>query len=183
MPDEKLSHKFIQIMGYVVLTVLLTVFSVWLEHHWSWVEQKYFPFVDKIQQTQPRGSNEMSPAKNHPTTQNSVQTPYQLNADGTVTQSKTGLIWQGQENETKRPWPAALDYCESLQLAGHSDWRLPTKVELNSLVDFTQNHAEYYWSSSLYESFAEYAWLISFPNGREAKHYKTIPHYVRCVRR
>ena len=31
----------------------------------------------------------------------------------------------------------ALAYCESLTLAGHADWRLPSAKELQSIVDYT----------------------------------------------
>ncbi len=33
-------------------------------------------------------------------------------------------------------WEEALAYCEGLTLGDHSDWRLPTIKELNSIVDY-----------------------------------------------
>ncbi len=50
---------------------------------------------------------------------------FEENNDGTVTDHNTGLTWQQQEDTTGRDWEAALSYCESLGLAGYSDWRLP----------------------------------------------------------
>ncbi len=67
--------------------------------------------------------------------------------DGTVTDTCTGLMWQrdtadydeddivNQENEDTTTWASALLYCESLNLAGRRDWRLPNVNELFSLVD------------------------------------------------
>jgi hypothetical protein len=49
-----------------------------------------------------------------------------------VTDETTGLMWQKGEGG-KRNWNAAVQYATSLSLAGHSDWRLPSKVELLSL--------------------------------------------------
>ena len=36
-------------------------------------------------------------------------------------------------------WPAALEYAEGLDLAGHSDWRLPNAKELQSIIDYTRS--------------------------------------------
>jgi hypothetical protein len=43
--------------------------------------------------------------------------------------------------ETTRSNDDALAYCESLTLAGHDDWRLPTRVELASIVDVANSPA------------------------------------------
>ena len=36
-------------------------------------------------------------------------------------------------------WSHATQYCESLSLGGHSDWRLPTKPELKTVVHLDQS--------------------------------------------
>jgi hypothetical protein len=62
---------------------------------------------------------------------------YTDNGDGTVTDNHTGLTWQQVPPEAFYAWPEAIAYAESLSLAGHDDWRLPTMKELLSLADFT----------------------------------------------
>lgn len=64
------------------------------------------------------------------------------NGDGTVTDSKTGLMWQKQDSyhDLKKAvsWYDALDYSERKngeKYAGHSDWRLPTLTELHEIWD------------------------------------------------
>ena len=53
----------------------------------------------------------------------------------TVTDQRTGLEWQKQDDGITRTWQAALDYCNGLSLAGHTDWRLPNIKELESITD------------------------------------------------
>ena len=64
------------------------------------------------------------------------------NGDGTVTDSATGLMWQKGYAKGLN-WEDALRYAENLELAGHSDWRLPDIKELQSIVDYTN----YNWDS------------------------------------
>ena len=60
------------------------------------------------------------------------------NGDGTVSDRVTDLTWQKEvDDDARRVWKVALHYCESLTLAGKSDWRLPNFIELISLVDYT----------------------------------------------
>lgn len=63
------------------------------------------------------------------------------NGDGTVTDRATGLMWQKADDGRKRNWREALDYAESLSLAGHNDWRLPNAKELQSIVDYKRSPA------------------------------------------
>ena len=62
---------------------------------------------------------------------------YTDNGDGTVTDNNTGLIWQQVPPAAFYSWTDAQAYADSLDLAGESDWRLPTIKELLSLADFT----------------------------------------------
>jgi hypothetical protein len=49
--------------------------------------------------------------------------------------SETGLIWTVEDNGNDFGWNQANNYCESLTLGGHTDWRLPTIDELEALYD------------------------------------------------
>jgi PKD repeat protein len=60
------------------------------------------------------------------------------NGDGTVTDLATGLMWQQEDSAVGLDWQAALAYAENLDLAGHTDWRLPDAKELQSIVDYTR---------------------------------------------
>ena len=78
----------------------------------------------------------------------------------------------------KLNWQDAVDFCKELEFAGHADWRLPSRKELESLVTNTQlapalteNHpfliekSDYYWSSSTYADRTDRAWQIYTGNG------------------
>ena len=61
------------------------------------------------------------------------------NDDSTVTDLATDLMWQ-QDSDTMN-WEAALNYCETLNFAGCSDWRLPNIQELRTIVDYSKSPA------------------------------------------
>ena len=64
------------------------------------------------------------------------QPSYTDNGDGTVTDNVTGLMWQQDPGE-KMTWAEAVEMLDSFELAGYTDWRLPTIKELYSLIDFS----------------------------------------------
>ena len=49
----------------------------------------------------------------------------------------TNLIWQ-KDSKQVETWKDALAYCKNLEYAGYSDWRLPNKNELVTLVDYSK---------------------------------------------
>ena len=70
---------------------------------------------------------------------------YVDNGDGTVTDRNTGLVWQRSPDQNgdgtidsadKMTFQEAAARAQTLSLAGHGDWRLPTIKELYSLIDF-----------------------------------------------
>jgi len=63
------------------------------------------------------------------------------NADGTVTDLSTGLMWQQDDSVLGKDFQDALDYAENLSLAGHDDWRLPNAKELHSILDYSRSPA------------------------------------------
>ncbi len=52
----------------------------------------------------------------------------------TVTDTKTGLVWQRKRTDKSMTHKEAEDYCGTLTLAGADDWRLPTVAELRTLI-------------------------------------------------
>ncbi|MDM8516361.1 PEGA domain-containing protein [Desulfobacterales bacterium HSG16] len=55
--------------------------------------------------------------------------------DGTVVDTKTGLMWAAKDNGKNINWNDAKRYCESYSGGGYSDWRLPAIDELKGLYD------------------------------------------------
>ncbi|MBM2837512.1 MAG: hypothetical protein HW415_137 [Deltaproteobacteria bacterium] len=123
-----------------------------------------------------------------------VAEQYTDNGNGTVTANKTGLIWQKQDNNKTRDWSNAMSYCDGLILAGYSDWRLPSKDELETLVDrsksspsidttfFPNTISSVYWSSTTYAGLTTNAWYVNFDYGYTFYNNKTNTYYARCVR-
>ena len=66
------------------------------------------------------------------------QNDFHDNGDGAITDRATGLTWQTADSGKGLNWEQALAYAEKLNLAGHTDWRLPNAKELQSIVDYTR---------------------------------------------
>ena len=47
----------------------------------------------------------------------------------------TGLVWTSRDNGSDISWSKAVKYCQRLNLAGYSDWRLPSIDELQNIYD------------------------------------------------
>ena len=116
------------------------------------------------------------------------------NGDGTVTDASTGLMWQKAEPGSMY-WESAITYCESLSLAGYNDWRLPSRNELQSLVDYSKFDpainttffpntvfTSRYWSSTTVAADTTRAWRVYFGNGYVTNYNKLYDYYVRAVR-
>ena len=116
------------------------------------------------------------------------------NGDSTITDSRTGLMWQKQDDGTVRTWENAISYCEGLTLAAQSDWRLPNIKELKTIVDntkyspaidmtyFPNTQSSSYWSSSTDAGYTDNAWCVSFDSGNVGNDGKADTGYARCVR-
>ncbi|MBI4821120.1 MAG: DUF1566 domain-containing protein [Deltaproteobacteria bacterium] len=103
------------------------------------------------------------------------------------------LHWQRVQSSSSYTWTNAIAYCDSLVLGGYSDWRLPTVMELMSIMDygrtpkvnptlFPNTSATTTWTIAPYAQNPELAWLILFDSGLVGTGYKTSPRAVRCVR-
>jgi hypothetical protein len=96
------------------------------------------------------------------------------NANGTMTDNLTGLMWEKALSSTTRTWAQALSYAESLTLAGFDDWHLPNINQLESIMDpsksdwkawmegqgFVTVTAGTYWSGTTFAPSVTDAWFI-----------------------
>ncbi|HSW60906.1 MAG TPA: DUF1566 domain-containing protein, partial [bacterium] len=110
-----------------------------------------------------------------------------------VTDNVTGLIWQ-RAFSTSHTWQAAMDACDTLDFAGQTDWRLPNRKELVTLLDyykyapatdttaFPDTPAGNFWSSSISPDETTYAMRSDFMSGITSYHPKTSFYNSRCVR-
>ena len=79
------------------------------------------------------------------------------NGDGTVMDTKRGLMWQQSDNGKQVSFEAAREYCRTLRLGGYADWRLPRPdehdtavvLELSMSLHSQDVHSRFdlYWSS------------------------------------
>lgn len=88
---------------------------------------------------------------------NYIGTPFKYtdNNDGTISDENTGLLWEKAHHATRLSFYDAKATCESLELGGQTEWRLPTLKELFSLADFKGNqHAGRYYLDNDYFDLA-----------------------------
>jgi hypothetical protein len=55
--------------------------------------------------------------------------------NGTVLDTRTGLMWAAKDNESNITWAEAKSYCRNYRGGGYADWRMPTQDELAGLYD------------------------------------------------
>jgi len=137
-----------------------------------------------------------------------IDTRYQNNADGTITDLNNGLMWQqcnmGQSGadctlgaDSTYTWDAALQIVEQINtndgFASYTDWRLPNIKELFSLVEvacsspsinltFFPNSGLAYWSSTPANGTNGRSWILNFDEGNNSTTDRNLEHIVRLVR-
>ncbi len=127
------------------------------------------------------------------------------NGDGTITDVATALIWQKEDDNVVRDFSASNQYCQSLILAGNSNWRLPDVKEFTSIIRFSGNIQRNinriafpatsgsfaYWTSTTTSNSSSQAWEVYFSTdlvlstgsiGNVDQRSKTGQNFVRCVR-
>jgi predicted CoA-binding protein len=119
---------------------------------------------------------------------------YTDNGDQTITDNNTGLTWSKLNNGSPANLANASAVCASLNLGGHTGWRLPTEKELMSIVDysiqsvptinqtiFPTTVSDVYWSSTSAVGHDSSAWYVDFSEGIVAYTTTDNTFYVRCV--
>lgn len=117
---------------------------------------------------------------------------YTLSDDGqTIADSTTGLMW-AVETLPRMTQEKAFEAAKASTLSGHSDWRVPTVRELQSIVDHSRSNpacalvfrakSAGYWTSTDYAPDPANAWFVYFDYGDANADYKTDDFFVRLVR-
>ncbi len=125
---------------------------------------------------------------------------YELSGSGALaTDQTTGLSWQRVADQGPGEGGGFVSadagtHCEALALEGHDDFRLPTRIELVSLVNYTKMDAaldpdvfpgepsEAYWSASVVPGDAEQRFHVNFFFGYTSSNLTVYAQWVRCVR-
>jgi hypothetical protein len=110
--------------------------------------------------------------------------------------AKTGKLYSLDWSPTLEgtfKYEAAIEACKKLNLGGHTDWYLPERNELESLLDLTKYcpatsapHTKkdgWYWSATPYAPSSGYAWFVNFGNGYVSDDLRFSSGFVRACRR
>ncbi len=111
------------------------------------------------------------------------------NANGGLAGTKNAGRCQGSSCDTE----AYIQAVNDAGLCGHTDWRLPTKRELLSIVDnsqsepaidlrfFPQTMSSNYWTSSSYANQPKMAWQVYLKYGETSPDEKRFAKHIRLV--
>ena len=106
----------------------------------------------------------------------------------------TGLMWQRNVAANPTSFAGAKQECDRLALAGYDDWRLPSRIELVSIlhlgriqpaidpVVFPRTPNDWFWTSSVAASDANAAWYVYFYFGYPKTDLVSNQFSWRCVR-
>ena len=143
--------------------------------------------------------------------QKGIARSYTSNAEGTITDNVTGLVWEKltadatiHDFNNLYTWPQAFQKIADLNtanFAGHNDWRLPNINELQTLADYSRSNpaidplfffndpssfikSDFYWSSTTWAiAPLTRAFALNFSRGSaDAFNKEPILHFVRAVR-
>lgn len=125
--------------------------------------------------------------------------------NGTVTDHKTGLMWQqcamglsgtncGAGEAAKLSLEDTREAITFSATTNHSNWRLPTVKELNSIVDvrcyapsiqediFPNTPAHYFWTDIKFNDDTRKSWVVSFYFGEDGVAFESLGLHSRLVR-
>ncbi|MEA2028062.1 MAG: DUF1566 domain-containing protein [Campylobacterota bacterium] len=113
------------------------------------------------------------------------------NNQSIVTDTKNKKSYTDIKSTTRYTNAKAISYCEKLTHATFSDWRLPSKNELKSLLDYTRKPVQIkypfnniqegrYWSAT--QANQQKSYYVDFDIGRFNRTKSDKEYYALCVR-
>lgn len=108
-----------------------------------------------------------------------------LGNNGVVIDKISLLMWESKVDNKVYSLSEIFEYIEQLNAKnylGYSDWRIPSKDELETLIDnnILSPKDGMYWSSTFYDDYNVY--VLSVYHNRISYYIKTYAYYLRCVR-
>jgi len=100
--------------------------------------------------------------------------------NGTVMDKSTGLMWAAKDNGYDITWYDAKKYCKNSRLGGHTDWRMPTLDELESIYDACKLNQNGYHVDGLIEITASCPWSSETRGTVEAATYFFYAFGIEC---
>ena len=122
------------------------------------------------------------------------QQSFDTHTSGVVLDRVTGLSWQREPAGKLLTFADARRNCDELTLASHDDWRLPSRIELASILDLTRTQpainvaafpntpSDWFWTSSVAAGDPQAAWYVYFYFGYPKTDLVSNQFSVRCVR-
>jgi Protein of unknown function (DUF1566) len=119
---------------------------------------------------------------------------YDATASGGVLDNVTGLMWQRRVDPLSMTFDDANALCDRAELGGYRDWRLPSRIELVSILDlveiqpsidrdaFPRTPSDWFWTSSVASDSPAEAWYVYFYFGYPKTDERRSRFSVRCVR-
>lgn len=120
---------------------------------------------------------------------------YDISMAGIVIDKATGRMWERNPSSTTYTQADAAAYCAANRLGGFSNWRLPTLIELASLLDFSvaspplinstvfpNTPAGRFYTSTPLAGDSTRAWNVQFMSGEIQPFATTFTLQVRCAR-
>jgi len=131
----------------------------------------------------------------HGTINKNTHTYSWFNSDLTTNGGFMGLSNNGQCSPSPCNTQAFAHKLSSIKYCGLSNWRLPTREELRSLVDYTIDFpgpaantryfpntiSQFYWSANSDASNSDSAWGIGFTFGYDYSYFKADTGHLRLV--
>lgn len=117
-----------------------------------------------------------------------------------VLDKETGLVWEKSPQSEGDTWANACFHCLNKAVGGRRGWRLPSIVELTTLLDpsvgpvptgglllpaghpFTHLQSAEYWSATTTADDPTRAWFVFFEDGHTGNFPKTRTFRFWCVR-